>query len=189
MAKIDDNLLVKFSRGNVGKQFVFKRRGESTHIAKMPAIKKNAVVTNDQLKARDLFAAASLYAQGAMSSPVLKNEYQKKATGGRTAANVAFRDYLLAPVVTGIETDNYDGNLGSTVVVGARDDFRVASVKVSIHDAGGTLIEQGNAVLNAIDRSKWTYTATQVNASPPGCTVSAEALDLPGNRGKLEKTI
>jgi len=186
MSKIHDNPLVKGARGNFGKHYVYKKRGKDTHIAKMPVINKNAVPTDSQTEVRELFAAASLYAKGAMSSPDLKKEYQKKAKDGNTAFNIALRDYLKAPVVKSIATEKYDGNPGSTIVVVAKDDFRVAEVKVSIRDAAGVLIEEGNAILNPIDRNKWIYTAVQANASPVGCTVSAIALDLPGNKGMLD---
>ncbi|HEV7783539.1 MAG TPA: hypothetical protein VGO58_19840 [Chitinophagaceae bacterium] len=189
MSKINDNLLVKGARGNLGKQFVYKKRGKNTHIAKMPVINKNLVPTARQLEVRELFAAASLYAKGAMTSPVLKKEYEKKAANGQTPFNIAFRDYLKAPVVRSIDTENYDGTSGSVIVVIARDDFRVAAVKVSIRDGAGVLIEEGNAILNPIDRNKWSYTTVQPNASPSGCTVSATALDLPGNKGTLEVTV
>ena len=189
MAKINDNLLVKGARGNVGKQYVYKRRGDDTHIARMPARKKNAVPSQDQSRVRDLFAAASLYAQGAVSSPDLKKEYQKKATVGRTAYNIAFRDFLKKPVVKHIDSGFYDGTPGSIIVVTARDDFRVVQVKVSIRTAAGSLVEEGNAIQNTIDRSKWTYKAMQTNASPPGSIVIATAIDLPGNEGVLEKTL
>jgi hypothetical protein len=189
MAKINDNLLVKGARGNVGKQYVYKRRGDNTHIARMPVIDKNAVPTQEQSRVRELFAAASMYAQGAVSSPDLKKEYQKKASRGRTAFNIAFRDFLKPPVVKSIDTENYDGTPGSTIVVSARDDFRVAKVKVSIHTVDGALIEEGNAILNPIDRNKWSYTAAQTNASPPGSIISAAALDLPGNKGVLKKIL
>jgi hypothetical protein len=186
MSKINDNALVNGARGNFGKQFVYKKRGNKTHIAKMPTVNKDAVPTEKQQEVRDLFGSASLYATGAMSSPDLKKEYQKKARDGKTAYNVAFRDYLKAPVVKSIDISKYNGTPDSLVVVQAKDDFRVAEVKVSIRDSTGTLIEEGNAVLNPIDRNKWMYSATQTNASPTGCVVSAVASDLPGNKATLE---
>jgi len=189
MSKITDNLLVKGARGNVGKQFVYKKRGKNTHIAKMPSINKNLEPTAGQFEVRELFAEASLYAKGAMSSPELKKEYEKKAVDGQTAFNVAFRDYLKAPVVKSINTENYNGTIGSGIVVIARDDFRVAAVMVSIRDAAGVLIEEGDAILNPIDRNKWNYTTVLANPSPAGCTVNATAFDVPGNKGILEVTV
>jgi hypothetical protein len=186
MANIDNNLLVRGARGNVGKQYVYRKRGNKTFIGRMPAINKDAVPTSKQEKVRDQFAAASLYAQGAVADPELKKEYGKKASAGKNAYNIAFRDYLKAPQVKGIGTENYNGTPGSTIVIIAKDDFRVAEVTVSIRTAAGVLIEEGNAVLNPINRNKWTYTAKQSNASPPGSIINATARDLPGNKGVLE---
>jgi len=73
--------------------------------------------------------------------------------------------------------------------VNAKDDFRVALVKVSIHSAAGVLIEEGNAILDPIKRRLWNYTATQNNATATGSVISATATDLPGNFGSLEITV
>lgn len=192
MARITRNLLVKGASGNVAKQFVYKKRGKKTLITKMPEFNEKAVPTERQTEVRDLFAAASLYAKGALSSPLLKTEYEKKAIAGKTAFNIAFRDYLKAPVVRSIDTEEYNGTTGSLIVVNAKDDFRVAAVKVSIRNSAGVLIEEGNAILNPIDLNKWTYTAVQSNPAPAGltgCIISAAAFDIPGNKGKLEVTL
>jgi hypothetical protein len=188
MARIDNNLLVKGARGNVGKQYVYKKRGDQTHIARMPVV-KNTEPTEGQSKVREKFASASLYAKGAMSSPDLKMEYKKKAANGNTAFNVAFRDYLKTPVVKNIDTEKYDGTPDSTIVVTAKDDFRVVEVKVSIRTAAGALVEEGGALLNPIDRNKWTYKAMQNNPALAGSIITANAFDLPGNKGILERTI
>ncbi|HUP10578.1 MAG TPA: hypothetical protein VM187_00150, partial [Niastella sp.] len=49
--------------------------------------------------------------------------YQKKAKtkSGTTAYNIAFADYLKAPVVRSIDTSLYKGTAGTTIVVDARD--------------------------------------------------------------------
>jgi hypothetical protein len=189
MANINENLLVRGARGNVGKQFVYRTRGKNTSIARMPTIDKNLVATEKQVQKRDLFAAAAVYAKGALESADLKKEYEKKASSGITAFNVAFRDYLKAPVVKKIDAANYKGVVGSTISVNAKDDFRVADVKVSIHTSAGVLVEEGAAVLNTINRNLWTYTATQVNAALTGSIIKATATDVPGNTGSLDISI
>jgi hypothetical protein len=189
MANVNGNLLVRGARGNVGKQFVYRKHGDNTTIARMPSINKDAVPTEKQQEIREQFSDAAIYAQGAMSSADLKKEYEKKAAPGKTAFNIAFRDYLKAPVVKKIDVSNYKGMAGSVVVVKAKDDFRVAQVKVSIHSSAGVLLEEGNAILDPIKRSLWNYAATQNNASLSGSVVSATATDLPGNTGSLEITI
>jgi hypothetical protein len=191
MAKIKDNLLVRGASGNVGKQFVYRKRGDDTFITRMPATDKNAKPTQQQEKVRDLFTAASGYATGVISDPKLKAEYQKKAkaNAGRTAYNVAFRDYLKAPVVKGIDTEMYTGAVGTTIVIDARDDFRVVEVTVRIKTAAGVLVEEGSAILNPKFRHEWIYTATQNNATLNGSIIQVTAKDLPGNKGAMEIAI
>ncbi|MRG46623.1 hypothetical protein GFS24_15980 [Chitinophaga sp. SYP-B3965] len=189
MALINENLLVRGASGNVGKQFVYRRRGNNTHIVKMPSIKKGAVATTEQLEARDRFADAVLYAQGAISSAELKKEYQKTAPPGKTAYNMAFRDYLKAPVVKKIDASKYNRTPGSTIVVHAKDDFRVASVKVSIFNNQGNLLEEGEALINPVKRGQWVYTVTQADTELTAAVIRAKATDLPGNEGSLDISV
>jgi hypothetical protein len=99
------------------------------------------------------------------------------------------RDFLKPPVVKKIDVSNYKGAVGSVIVVNAKDDFRVALVKVSIHSSTGVLVEEGNAILDPVKRRLWNYTATQNNATLTGSVISATATDLPGNSGSLEITV
>lgn len=186
MAKINKNLLVRGARGHMGRQFVYRKHGNDTLMTRMPEVNPDQVPTDEQTRVRDLFTEAAVYAKGAIADPELKTEYRKKAKPGRTAFNIAFRDYLKAPVVQSINVTRYTGVPGSTIEVSAKDDFRVVAVSVSIYNDVGTLLEQGNAVLNPVNRNKWVYTATVPNAALAGAIVRAIALDLPGNAGELE---
>lgn len=189
MARIDENMLINRASGNVAKQFVFKKRGMKTHIAKMPPLKSKAIPTAQQESVRDSFGSAVLYAKGAVSDPDLKNEYKEKTPVGSTAFNTAMKDYFNSPVVSGIDHSEYDGALGSSIVIFAKDDFRVIKVKVSIRNATGTLVEEGTALLDTRNHNKWDYKATQLNATLTGSKITATAFDLPGNKGTLEVTI
>ena len=189
MAKINKNLLVRGARGNMGKQFVYRKHGKDTLMTSMPEFNENLQPTARQVEIRDLFAEAAGYAKGVIADPELKKEYKKKAKPGRTAYNIAFRDYLKAPVVQSINPVQYTGLPGSKVEISAKDDFRVAAVTVSIYLPSGVLLEQGNAILNPVNRNKWIYTATQSNNAPPGSVIKATAFDLPGNQGSLEINI
>ena len=95
MSKVNDNLLVRGARGNVGKQFVYRTRGDDTIIARMPKVNKDAVPTDKQVQKRDLFSDAIDYAKDVVASPDLKKEYEKKLTPGKTAYNLAVRDLSL----------------------------------------------------------------------------------------------
>lgn len=188
MSNVSKNLLVNRASGNVGKQYVYRTKGEKTIIARMPSRKAGRVLTEKEESLREKFAAASVYAQTVMSSEALKKEYQKKANANRSVANVAARDYLKAPRVKDINTEDYTGAVGSVIAVRAIDDFRVERVHVKISAADGTLIEQGDAVQHAISKSVWNYTAQQNNANVAGTKILATAFDLPGNKGTLEIT-
>ena len=63
---------------------------------------------------------------------------KRKPLPERLPSTLAFRDYLKAPVVKKIDVSNYKGTVGSVIVVNAKDDFRVALVKVSIHSSTGS---------------------------------------------------
>lgn len=187
MAKINENLLVKGARGNVGKQFVYRKHGNGTIIGKMPVYNPKTARSDAQLTVRDQFTSAAMYASGAVQSPELKKEYQKKAPPGSSAYNMALRDFLKAPVVRKINIDAFDGSPGAVIVVHAKDDFRVAAVKVCIQRAEtGEVLEEGNAVLAPIHRDQWIYTTTQAYASLDGIFITAIAKDLPGNEAELE---
>ncbi|HEY1872514.1 MAG TPA: hypothetical protein VGG71_15725, partial [Chitinophagaceae bacterium] len=112
-----------------------------------------------------------------------------KAAPGSSAYNIAFRDFLKAPVVKKIDLSSYKGTTGSTIVITAKDDFRVAAVNVHIQTAAGVLVEEGNAILNPINRNQWIYTAVQNNATLAGSVINATAKDLPGNTGSLVITV
>lgn len=190
MAIINENLFVKGARGNVGKQLVYRKHGDNTTITRMPRINENAIASEEQKEVRELFASAVMYAQGAVKSADLKREYLKKAKPGKTAYNMALRDFLKAPVVKKINTEKYNGTPGSTIIIHAKDDFRVVEVKVSIYNAStGELLEEGNATLAPINREQWIYTASQANASQDRLLIRATATDLPGNTAMLEITL
>ena len=185
MARIEKNGLVMGARGNYGKQFVYKKRGNKTHIATMPNASK-VDPTPVQTGVRKQFSFAALYAKAAMLNPEIKKQYQQKAVDGATAFNVAVRDYFKAPEVASIDPSNYNGSVDSKLTIAAIDDFRVVSVKVTIQTAAGDLVEEGEAHLNPEDLGKWIYTATQDNATLAGTVITATAKDRPGNSATLE---
>ncbi|RPD38261.1 hypothetical protein [Chitinophaga barathri] len=186
MADISKNLLVKGARGNVGKQFVYRKHGDDTIITLMPVFDPDAPSSEEQQETRNRFAAATCFARNILQSADYKKAYRKKATKGKTAHNIAIRDFLRPPVVKKIRTADYNGMPGSSIIIHAKDDFRVAAVKVSIFNADGTLLEEGHAFLSPVNLLTWTYTATQTNAVPVGSLIRAVASDIPGNTAALE---
>ena len=109
-----------------------------------------------------------------------KAEYQEKSTISKSEYNVAVADFMKAPDIDEIDITNYTGKVGDTIRVRAIDDFKVVQVQISIINADGTILEEGNAVLqdNGLD---WIYTATQQNDNLDGDKIIVRASDKPGN--------
>ena len=101
-----------------------------------------------------------IYAELAASEPAL------------TAYNVALADWWHAPVIHCIERG--EGHIR----VKASDDGMVTKVQVTVLDANGDALEQGEATQS---RDDWWEFAAQA----AGKTVIAEAWDLPGHMTKF----
>ena len=187
MAQSKDNVLVKGFSGTIGRLLTFRQRAGKTIVGKLlkpstapPTVKATAVRTK--------FKSSTIYARAAALDPVTGPLYKALATGDISAYNVALADAFNAPEVFKLDASNYHGVVGNTITVQAKDDFKVVTVSVSIHDAAGSLVEQGNAVMQT-DELNWMYTTTQANAALAGSKIKATATDLPGNTGELEITL
>lgn len=179
MAK-SNNIILKESSGSIGKTLtVTRRKSGSIHIGKHRG-GNTTPPTEKQLEVQSKFKEGIIYGRAVLADPVLKAMYAAAAKGDQSAYNVAVRDAFKAPEITRINTELYTGQPGSTITVRAVDDFKVASVKVTIYAANGDVVEQGDAVLegNGLD---WLYTAKVVNAALAGCRVRGVAKDLPAN--------
>jgi hypothetical protein len=187
MAQSKENVLVKGMSGTIGRLLTFRQRAGKTIVSKLlkpttqPPTEKATTV-------RTKFKAGTIYAQAAAKDPVKGPLYKAAAQGDISAYNIALADAFNAPEVFGLNTKDYHGAVGNTIMVQAKDDFKVATVSVSVQDAAGNLVEQGNAVMqqNELD---WLYTTTQGNPALTGSKILAVATDLPGNTGQLEITL
>ena len=95
-----------------------------------------------------------------------------------SAFNVAIADYLNPPVVRRIDISNYRGKIGDKIYFIILDDISVQSVKVALHQSGGTLIEQGEAVKEGM---LYVYTATTNQSSFTDSVLTVTVTDLPKN--------
>jgi len=105
------------------------------------------------------------------------------AKPGQTAYNLAFMDARYAPTITALSVQGYAGRISDKIFIQATDDFKVVTVKVSIYNAAGNLIEEGDAVSDGV---LWMYVTTRENNTIAGSKIVATAFDLPGNEGKRE---
>jgi hypothetical protein len=185
MAKVNNNATDRM-RGRVD-QFVYRDCNGETIAAKKPG-KSKKPPTETQQEARKKFRRASRYAKSVMNDPMLSEVYAGKVKPGNTIYNLAFSDYYDAPDIDLVKVERYAGNIGDIISSVVDDKFKVASVKVKINRADGTLIEEGDAIMGA-DGLQWNYTCTVANASTSGCVVTITATDLPGNSSVEQKTL
>jgi hypothetical protein len=110
------------------------------------------------------------------------------AKSGKAAFNRAVTNAYYPPKIIKVKTDNYSGRPGDSITVQATDDFKVAVVRVTIHDANFRLIEEGDAdmQMNELD---WIYVVAVANESLAGSKITAMAADLPGNKTLLTVTL
>lgn len=184
MAESTDNVVMYGMRGLVGKLLVFKNFFGKTIVARRPR-RTDAPPLPEQLERQERFRLAAIYAKNAIAVPLTKAEYEAAAKPGQTAFNIALADFFKAPEVSNPDVSAYTGAANQKLRVRAVDNFKVASVTVSIEQADGTPVESGNAVMTA-DGINWEYTTKSVNAVLAGSKVLFTATDLPGNSTTLE---
>lgn len=129
-----------------------------------------------------------LYARAILQNAAIMKAYKTKATRGQSAFNLAIADFFKPPVVVAVDLRLLANQVGSKITALVTDNFRVETVKVKIEKANGTLLEEGDAVLQP-DGLHWQYTTSTANSNNTGNTVSIIATDLPGHSIVEQKTI
>ncbi|MCX6246607.1 MAG: hypothetical protein NTW10_02635 [Bacteroidetes bacterium] len=171
--------LTKNYSGIFGNQVVLKnRRGSS--VMTIPPAKPKTAPSDKQLAVRERLRLAAAYAANAMQDPVLHAEYAAKARKGRSAYRLAVIDFLRPPFIIQVDTAGYQGNTGDTITLTAGDDFRLVSVTLKISNPDGTLVEEGDCVIN-MPSGQYVYTAQEQISSAAGVVIRVRATDLPGN--------
>ncbi|GJQ04835.1 hypothetical protein [Capnocytophaga canimorsus] len=174
MAQSKNNIVTHGLSGKVGDILVFSQRNGKTIVSKAPK-KRKGEDSEKQKQQQAKFQQAVLYGKAVLADDNQKAMYEKE---GKKAYNVAVADLLNAPKIESINVSNYKGNTGDTIVIRATDDFKVVSVRVIIQNADGSLVEEGEAVLQGID---WIYTATTQNPDLSGDKIIIQASDIPAN--------
>ncbi|MFD1628624.1 hypothetical protein [Pseudopedobacter beijingensis] len=184
--KVVDNDLVMGASGKIGKMLVFRQKAGKTIIAKRGI--RTAPLSVDQEAVTERFREAAIYAKKVSDDPLKKALYEAVAKPGQTAFNLALADFWKAPVVKKITLDDYNGQIGGTILVRAIDNFKVETVTVQILDGNSSILETGQAILqdNGLD---WLYTATVENSSLQASTVRVTASDLPGNKTVQDQVV
>ena len=142
MAQSKKNIATEGLSGRVG-NFVFRRRrsDDKIFVSRMP-VSSEEEPSEARKALQRKFQRAIIYGKSAISDPATKALYAAKATGGRSAFNVAIADYFNAPQIEAVKMENYSGATGSRILITATDDFAVSSVHVKIENADGSFVEE-----------------------------------------------
>jgi hypothetical protein len=187
MATSENNVITHGLSGKVGDLLVFSQRGGKTIVSTAP--RKSGTESEAQKEHRRKFQRAVLYGKAAISDPATGDLYAAKAvTQKRQSFNVAVADFFNAPNIESVDVSDYTGRPGDIIRICATDDFTVGSVTVGIHNADGSLVEEGAATPDSTGYL-WTYTATAVNNSLTGDRILITASDIPGNTVAEERSL
>jgi len=180
MAVNKQNIVIEGSSGKFGNNLVFRQRDGVTILSKNPVMREDYVPTEDQVNQRFVFMEAVWYAKSAIANPELKAEYKAKAKPNQSAYNVAFKDFTTAPILHKVNYSLYAGAIGDTLTCRITDLMAVVTVKVSLYDTDGVLIEEGMAVQSDL-KLDWVYTATVAHTPVLGTRIVVTMTDTPAN--------
>ena len=186
MAESKNNVVTRGLSGRID-LLVFRQSGKKTIVTKAP-VQGSKPLSTAQQSVRTKFQQAVIYGRSVGADPAKKAADQEQAGDGQTFFNVAIADFFNAPDIQEINVTGYTGAIGSVIVVKATDDFEVTNVHVKIENGDGSLVEEGDAVADAIGLN-FTYTATVANASLAGDKITVTAYDNPGNETESSKTL
>jgi hypothetical protein len=163
MAKIKKNTVLQGLSGKVG-DLVFRQMPDGSTVVSAKPDFSERVDSPAQKDRQGRFKLAQAYASQARTLPVYV-EYARQHK--KRAYNLALADWLLPPVIRGIE------RCEGRIRVEASDNMQVTVVEVRILDGEGNLLEQGQA--QQVGPLLWEYAAGAEG------TIEASAWDLAGN--------
>jgi hypothetical protein len=185
MAKVDPNSLTAGISGSIGGLTIVRKRNGSIYFRRKSTKKPKRTPAREKQQTR--LGRASVYASAALADPAKKAVYEAAAKGtGRSAQNLAVGDHMHPPVVEDIELSGYTGKKGETIRISARDDLAVATLRVTVRDRSGTVLEEGAAGQTRAGLT-WLYVAQNDLPGDQIVQIQATAMDHAGN--KSAKTV
>ena len=169
MAKVRKNPVVRGISGSIGSMVFRQMPGGETWVSGKPDFSRRKFSQGQKSHQRRFREAAAYARQAAKKYPI----YAQLAAGTvKSPYNWALSDWFNPPVIHGIERKD------KLIRVQASDNVMVAKVRVTILDAEGKALEQGQAV--QAEGNWWEYVSSKEG------TVVAEAWDLAGNGVRKE---
>jgi hypothetical protein len=146
MAKLrDEPSSLPRIRGKFGDK-IYKWYGDTCVIQALPRRRKRRT-TGQEKKTHDNMRQAVRYAQGVIADADAKAYYADVARQLRRSVYiVAKADALKAPTLEFSRlAHSYEGRAGKQVMIGTGDLFRVQTLRVTVRDAAGDVVETGDA--------------------------------------------
>lgn len=180
MGKIINNPVTTGFSGTLGKDLIFRQVKSETTYAQRNRSPRPA--TARMLAVREKFTEATIGAKGALADPATKDHYEKIAVlqKASSAYSAAVKDILSEPVIGGIYTGAYFGEIGNNITIVPELLGKVTGVDVAIYSSDGTLLESGAAT--EVNYA-FMYTAQAVNPELAGTKIVLTAKD------RLRKTL
>ncbi len=150
-----------------------RARSGATYVARKPTF-EDRQFSAAQLEHQRRFRAAAAYAKQAAKTEPIYAALAKKT--GQPAYNMALSDALHPPKIVAVEQSN------GLIRVCAEDKVKVARVVVTVLDASGQTLAEGEATPDAAGWW-WTFEAGDLNAA----RTRVQAWDLPGNIASWEE--
>lgn len=176
-------MLARDATSGKGREYSYGVRNNTMYFFRRPG---RDSVPAGQLEVRQRFRHAAAYAKWAKADPEMGAFYEGLAASRKVGLHaLIMTDYLKAPVVETIDVSAFTGAAGGKIAVKASDDCGVVSVGVELRGPDGGLLEQGPAVY---DRETWVYQPTGTYPAGTPVTITATAVDRPGNKGMKTET-
>lgn len=166
-------------RGKFGDK-IYKWYGDTCVVQKLPTRRKRRRVTSRLQASFDNLRQAVRYAQGVIADPTARAYYASAARKlRRTVYLLAKADAMKAPAIgTPFVSERYEGRVGEVLLIGTGDLFRVQTLRVTIRDAAGDVVETGDAVRRKKD---FAYTLKREHPRSQMLTWEAVAESRPGH--------
>jgi hypothetical protein len=160
------------------RSFIYKTRSGKNVIARKPVMDTSH--GGPKKSVQEEVRQAVTYAEFACDQAL----YQSRAVGSsNTAYNLAVADALGKPQVLHIDINSLTGKAEQAILIKAKDNFMVLSVRLVIRE-GDNILEEGEAEQLQSDGLIWKYTLKTPVERKTGLSLDAYAFDLPGNVGK-----
>jgi hypothetical protein len=138
--------------------------------------------TVKQRQHREWFRLATLYAKRCLLQPEMKAEYEAiaRAKENPSPFAAAIWDYLNSISITDVITRTYQREGGFPLSILVNDIVKVKTMKVTIIDRGGKILETGDA-WHSEGSTGYTYVTKGTAPIGAGIVIQVEVTDRPGN--------